>query len=243
MRVAVCYSGAFRTFPKCWKRNHELFSMLGEIDYYISTWELPGYTKVARYDDQLAINGDTIYSDLPSKDFIITEDFLKSYLPFKRVDIDPMSKMEEIIAPHYNKPWFIMNPCRLVSQYYKLKRCFDLVVGDYDLVIRVRPDIKLDKIPDNIDPNRIYLPSMVYTTESAIISGMINEMFYISNMENMKKICGLYDVFEEMWNQNDAYGERMSFLNFQRNDLLDKCELFNFDITVVRENGKDEYIK
>lgn len=243
MKIAICYSGAFRTFPRCWEKNHELFSTLGEIDYYISTWELPGYTKVARYDDQLAINGDTIYPDLPSKDFIITEDFLESYLPFKRIDIEPMSRMEEIISPHSNKPWFIMNPCRLVSQYYKLKRCFDLVEGDYDLVIRIRPDIKLDKLPDPIDSEKLYLPSMVYTTEPAITSGMINEMFYISNMENMKKICGLYDIFEEMWNQNDAYGERMSFLNFQRNDLLDKCELFNFDITVVRENGKDEYIR
>jgi len=245
MKIAVCYSGAFRTFPKCYEKNHEILSNLGDLDYYISTWELPGYTKVARFDDVLAINGDTIYPDLPQKDFIITEEYLKRFLPFKSVDIDSMTHMEEIIEPHKNKPWHIMNPCRLVSQYYKLKKCFELLdnPSEYDLVVRIRPDIRLKNLPDNISVDKIYIPNVVYLTEPSIKTGMINEMFYISNLKHMKDICSIYKNFDVLWNQNDAYGERMSFLNFEKYGLLDKCNTFNFDITVVRENGNDEYIR
>lgn len=243
MRIAVCYSGAWRTFQECYGRNHEIFKELGDIDYYISTWELPGYTKVSRFDDVLAIDGDTIYQDHPKKDFILTEKFVRYFLPFKKVDIEPMSHMEEIITPHKDKPWHIMNPCRLVSQYYKLKRCFEMVEGDYDYVIRIRPDIIIKKFPDSIDTNKIYLPRMVYTNEKAIVSGTVNEMFYISNYENMKKICSIFDNFDELWNPGDAYGERMSFLNLEKNNLVGLCEPFDFEITVKRENGNDEYIR
>lgn len=243
MRIAVCYSGAFRTFPKCYDKNHEMLSKLGELDYYISTWQLPGYTKVARFDDVLAIDGDTIYPELPPKDFIITEEYLRGFLQFKNIDIEPMSRMDEVIKPYKERPWYIMNPCRLVSQYYKLERCFELLACDYDMVIRIRPDIKIGRLPENIDVEGVYIPSMVYNTEPSIKSGMINEMFYISNYKNMGKICSIYNDFDKIWSQHDAYGERMSFLNFERYGLLDVSKPFDFDITVTRENGNDEYIR
>jgi len=242
VKIAVCYSGGLRTFIKCYEQNHKVLSQLGEIDYYISTWESPCYTKVARFDDVLAVNGYTIYDDMLRPDEIVTEKYLKSFLDFKKIDIESMDRMEEILKPYETLPWHIMSPLRLVSQYYKLKRAFDLVDGDYDLCVRIRPDVVIHQLP-KISLDKIYMNHMVYVECAAISTGTINEMLYISNMENMRKMCNIYENFDKLWNIHDAYGERMSYKNLEIEGLLEKVELFDFDLRVIRENGRDEYIR
>jgi hypothetical protein len=240
MKIAVCYSGGLRTFKKCYAQNHQTISKLGEIDYYISTWELPCYTKVARYDDTLAINGSTIYDDLLRPDEFVTEEYLSNLLKFKKIDIEPMSKMHEIIKPYEDYPWHIMHPARLISQYYKMNRCNSLVEDEYDIVIRIRPDVTISELPD-IDTSKIIINHMVYVDYPSLIDG-VNEMIYISTQENMHKICNIYNNFDKLLHPSIAYGERMTYLNFEYEGILDKCEPFDFGLWVIRENGNDERV-
>ncbi len=250
MKIAVCYSGGFRTFPLCCDQNHQVLSKLGEVDYYLSTWEKPCYTKVARYDDVHAIAGDTIYDELLKPNDIITAQYLIDTFKFFQVDIETMVAMDHVIQGSSNIPWTIMSPTRLSCQYYKMYRCNHILnlsrkifKKEYDLAIRLRSDVTISNIPDVIDPSKIYLSHMVYADNPALVGGAINEMIYISNPENMNKICNIWHNFSELWNINDGVGEVISYKNLVMENLVDKCELFDFGMTVVRENGNDEYIR
>jgi hypothetical protein len=249
MRVAICISGGLRSFKLCYKNLNEHFSKLGNVDYFISTWDKPCYTAVSRYVDIHAINGECIYPDLLKPDEFVTEEYLRSFIDFRYVEIEPMSKMQELIDVFQYSTWSIMSPSRLMCQYYKLYRCNLLRLRHeqehnikYDIVIRVRPDITISSLPINIDPNKIYINDMVYIDYKTDIFDSINEMIYISNGENMDKICNIYNNFDKLWNLDDGYGERMSKKNFEMEGLLDKCVLHPFGITVERENGNSEFI-
>lgn len=241
MKIAVCYSGGLRTFKKCYQQNHEVISKLGDVDYYISTWEKPCYTKVARFDDVLAINGTTIYDDLLSPDEKVTYGYLNSLMKFSGKAIHSMETMDRIIEPSRELPWHIMSPARLYCQYFQMAYCFyELVPKDhFDIVIRLRPDVTIEKLPE-IDPEKIYINHMTYPGCPAVETDSINEMIYVSNYDNMKKICKIYENIPDLWNKDDAFGEKMSWKNFQKENLLDKCETFDFGLKVVRESGKDE---
>lgn len=246
MRVAVCYSGGLRTFKKCYKQNHKVLSQLGELDYYMATWEKPCYTKVARYDDVHAIMGDTVYDDLLKADETITATYLINMLPFKVCKVESMAIMDLIIDSCKDMPWHIMSPSRLLCQYYMMSVCNswkNIGGGEYDLVVRLRPDVTIDKVPDIIDLNKFYINEVVYKDTKADKMDMINEMVYMSSPENMNKMCNIYQNFRELWDIQTGYGERVSRNNLEKEGLLDRCEYFDFGITVVRENGKDEYIK
>jgi hypothetical protein len=246
MRVAVCYSGGLRTFKKCYEQNHRVLSQLGELDYYMVTWEKPCYTKVARYDDIHAVMGDTIYEDLLKPDDIITTSYLNNILKFKICKVESMDIMNLLINSCKDMSWHIMSPSRLICQYYMMSVCNAWKnVSDikYDLVVKLRPDVTISNIPADIDPDKFYINNIVYKDTKADIMDMINEMIYISNPENMNKMCNIYKNFRDLWEIQTGYGERVSRNNLEREGLLDKCEYFDFGITVIRENGKNEYIK
>jgi hypothetical protein len=246
MKIAVCYSGCLRTFKKCYEKNHGVLSKHGDLDYYITTWENPCYTKVARYDDIHAINGDTIYDDLLNPDEKITDSYLRQFLPFKKIMIESMEVMDSIINSCSDMPWNIMSPSRLLCQYYMMSSCNSWMRDsgvDYNLVVKLRPDVIIKKFPNVENTDVIYLNSVVYKETKTDLLDMINEMVYVTNPENMNKICNIYRNFRNLWDVRVGYGERISRDNLENENLLDKCKLFDFEIEVIRENGNNELIK
>lgn len=249
MKIAICISGGLRTFPLCYK-TWEKFEQLGDVDYFISTWEKPCYTKVARFDDVHAKDGDTIYPELLGKDDHITNDYLHSIINFRSSMVFGMSDMDRLIERSKKYKWHIMNPSRLLCQYYLMTNCNSRIYetnrifksNEYDLIVKTRPDITIDHIPENIDPEKIYVNTNIYKNEPSLKGRMMNEMIYITKPENMNKICKIYDNFDSLYHINDAFGERMSYKNFEKENLLERVELFKYGITVVRENGKWEYM-
>jgi hypothetical protein len=226
-----------------------MLSTLGDVDYFMATWEKPCYTKVERYNDIHAIGGDTIYDDLLKPDDIITDNYLKSFLPFKKTIIMPMNIMDLLIESCQDLKWSIMSPTRLVAQYYMMNTCNawrksqeDKLGKKYDLIVRLRPDILIGKIPVISDLEKVYINNIVYKDTPADLSDMVNEMIYISNGSNMDKICKIYENFRSLWNINEGYGERISRNNLELMGLLDNCETFDFNLTVIRENGNDEVV-
>ena len=246
MKIAICFSGGLRTFKLCRKHIINLFRQIGEVDLFISTWEKPCYTEVKKNKDIHAINGKSVFKNLLGEKEIITEDYLKSLEDFKVIDIEPMTKMTEIMEPVSKLPWEIMSPTRLVCQYYKNFRCNNLKNEyakknniHYDLIVRIRCDIKISSIPQKFDVNKIYLNSMVYAKNPSFKHKMINEMIYIANTENMNKICELYNDFNQVWSSN-GFGEGVSYKYFLLKEFIPLCELHDFKIIVNRANGKIE---
>lgn len=249
MRIAVCFSGGLRTFKLCKDNIINLFRRYGEVDFFIATWEKPCYTQISRYTDIHAISGSTVYSELLDSEDIITSEYLSSLCNFSATYIEPMETMHSLIEDCKDLPWHIMSPSRLLCQYYLMRCCnnikntYEFTTGKkYDMVVRLRPDIRLARVPDVLDVDKIYINSYVYTMEPVNLNhdGGINEMIYISNSDNMDNICRIYKNWNELWNPNDAYGERFSLRNFEYEGLVDKCESFDFGINVIRENGSIE---
>jgi hypothetical protein len=248
MKAAVCYSGGIRTFPKCYAQNHRILSERFEVDYFISTWETPCYTKVERYEDQLAIEGKTIYSDLLAANDAVTETYLRNLLDFKVVDIQTMDQMAALVNKYAaSLTWKIMHPGRLVCQYYKLARCHHLMMNyskskntSYDVVIRLRPDLCIGAIP-LVDPDRIYSSHMIHVGNPAPSDRMLNEMIFVSNPSKMLKISNITKNFFKLWNEEDGFGERMSYKNFVAEEIINDVSFFDFDMKLMRENGRDEF--
>jgi len=82
-------------------------------------------------------------------------------------------------------------PINVLSQYYNMMKCFDLIRGEapYDLVIRVRPDYfmcrELQKVELNLEPNSVYIPSI--WDFGGVSSGYAHGNFYA-----MEKYCQFF---------------------------------------------------
>ena len=246
MRIAICFSGGLRTFKLCYKDIVSHFEKLGEVNLFISTWENPGYTQVKRKIDIHAIEGESIFKELLNKDEKVTEEYLKSITNFSVIDIESKEVLNDIINKTKNMEWGVMSPSRLICQYYKMNRCNELKKIyakenniNYDITVRVRCDIKIKSIPDKIDTNKIYINNMVYVNNPVFKHNMVNEMIYISNEENMDKLCNIYNNFNKLW-WKDGYGEGVSFRNFLNEKLINKSIPYNFQLTIHRANGKVE---
>lgn len=242
MKIAVSYSGALRTLPITWEVNHEVFQEHGwDVDYYISTWEKPGYTKVDRFNDPFA-TGETniVYADLPKPDEILTPDHIK--VPYKRLEIESTDVMDTLLRRGGNYSWSIMHPGRLFCQYYKMWRGFIIIQEkeQYDLVLRLRSDVTITKLPTEIDFEKIYVNNLTYVDAPIFEGRMMNEMIYLSNLKNMERIVSIYENFPDIWDRNIGAGEFMTFNHFERENLLPLCEPFDFGLKVIRANGKIE---
>jgi len=245
-KIAICFSGGLRTFKICYKTIINKFKHLGKVDLFISTWEKPCYTQVKRFEDIYAIDGDNKINDLLNKDDIITKEYLESITKFNVIDIEKMEVMDNIVETTKHMKWTELPPARLLCQYYKMARCNDLKNEyaeknniKYDLTVRIRCDIKVSLVPslETIEFDKIYVNSMVYPKNPAFKLKMVNEMLYMANTENMNKICDIYKDFEKVWWTN-GFGEGVSYRHFHNNDLIKKCKLFNFKITVNRSSGE-----
>lgn len=248
MNIAICFSGGFRTFPNCYKSIIDKFKQLGNVDCFISTWELPCYSKVDRFNDIHAVFGQVEEGNgLLDASQIITEDYLLDLYPFKIIDIQPMQVMQCLIDQVSHLQWSIMSPSRLLCQYYKIKRCNDICVEysyenniRYDIIVKCRCDISISDIPDEIDVEKIYVHHATHLNKKSHIDDMINEMLCISNPYNMSKICNIWDNMSELWNIEDGFGERLSYKNLVKENLLDKTTTFDFGIVVDRGDGRFE---
>ena len=115
MKIAVCYSGQYRTFDG-WQENH--IDNLPEADYYYSTWST---------EKDLVDIDNMIYFDEPVVDYNLYEgSFAKKY--GSHIKDKPDEKKRQFTAAHQHiAHWYILQ---------ELKK-------DYDVVIRMRYDTYL----------------------------------------------------------------------------------------------------
>lgn len=135
MRVAVCISGGMRTYKKCFDNVNESLFQPFDCDVFLSTW----------------LDDETDWSDVVAKYRPIAFELEKQkpFIDFKETD----GSSNLSIISMYNK----IRQCNNLKSKHE-----DLIKKQYDVVVRIRPDVVLNKkmMMDEVnDTKNIYIPS------------------------------------------------------------------------------------
>lgn len=229
MKIAICYSGNFRTFNECVENHAQIFNSLSEnIDVYFSTWSTINY--VDTLNDPIHFRR----QEKLSENTEINEAFVKKYIPqnwnLVKCKIDEYSNF---IFSH-----------NLQYQYFKIKDCFSLInnPNEYDIIIRMRTDVKLNSFMskesflNEIQNNKLIINQYTWYNYSFCNRDM-NEMFWFSNPNIAEKMVNVFDNFELLKNQlqnDEFYGERVCYKNVCTEKLENNISIFNFNYNVIR---------
>lgn len=99
-------------------------------------------------------------------------------LNIKKFVIDKWSEYEgtfsqKIISEFPNSFSVYPKPPRVLSMFYKIQKCYELITDDYDLIIRVRPDLLYpDILTKNIELTSLHLPN-TYNFPTIEINDMV----------------------------------------------------------------------
>jgi len=122
----------------------------------------------------------------------------------------------------------------LLWQYYKMKDCFDLLSDHYDEIIRLRPDITLQKFSS--EPYKLTVSE--YTWWNQRYDGYrINEMVFAGDYSTMKKACDVIDnipAINILLPEVLLYGESIFYQHLRLEGLLDKLNFYDFGWRVLR---------
>lgn len=82
-----------------------------------------------------------------------------------------------------------------IIQWYRIQKCFSFIPDEYDLVIRIRPDIKLLITPDEFVTilQKISTTHLCIPTGFDVDSSSYNDHFAIGSYTIMKEYCSLFN--------------------------------------------------
>lgn len=238
MKIALLYSGAIRNLAETIYNNISCFEQVAsEIDLYFSVWDHVGYVNHLNAPDYIKGNRKI------NSDETVTEEMIKKI-------VGDRANIVKIKIQKYNDNnlnFSLINDLDnkgLKAQYYKIFDAFSLVEESYDLLVRMRCDILMDKIPNlsNILNNRIGFFSRIWYNhywQPGFRS--INEMFWIAPPEIMKKACNIYnnsgkinDIILQKNQEDRNYGESICYMNLEAENISDSIEMLDIDYKVLR---------
>ena len=113
-------------------------------------------------------------------------------------------------------------PENVYAMHYKIKKGFSLIEGyhsigkKYDLVIKIRFDIKLESFIDlyEVNPKKIYIP------EGWDHRGGINDLLAVGGYDVMKTYCNLYSHLEEYSEEGNMFHpETLLKVHLEKNQI------------------------
>lgn len=203
MKVAICFSGAIRSFDDCISSTMKyLISNFENPDIFLHMWTFTddsssdiNYNFKWRKDTSSI---DKIISILEPKKYIIEEYNNSSEELIKKACMVNMNLFDTDDKKNYG-----FNCC---SMYWKILKSFELAEEymnennfEYDLIIRARLDfiwedyIKHSDFTSLID-NNIYLIKDRYATCSKLNT---NDKFFAGNYNTMKKMCNVFNCIKK----------------------------------------------
>ncbi|WP_162985977.1 hypothetical protein [Pseudoalteromonas agarivorans] len=211
LKIAICISGQLRGYEKAFKTWGNLNLDDHEIDYFIHSWKKVGRRKptpghafrvfcsefVPIYQDVFSILGmkgieehyPNFISYLNSSDDI-TKKELENFYQSKNVILDDDKECKYQLFTNHMK------------MYYKMAKSFELVDkrrNEYDLVIRIRPDIEILNSP-NFDILDVYRKcierDVIYCDKPLSINRhvgvIVGDQFAIGTPEQMKRYNSVF---------------------------------------------------
>lgn len=224
MKVAICYSGLVRTFPRVYDNHYENLYKHYDYDLYFHFWDSWGYGSVK---NRYTSNDD----DLTNHDILfLLETYNPSNYKFEKFR-EKESFFDDLLKSNLQEFPFCKN---VLSMHYKIMECQKLVTSskiDYDIVLRLRPDHFFTKkiTFKKTEKNTIYTSMLPSRTNG---SGGVNDQIAYGNITSMDKYSSLYN------NWNTLYKNRP----FCNPEFMLKEHLDNVGINVEDDSNLDHWI-
>jgi hypothetical protein len=234
-KIAICMSGHIRTFDLC-KSNiinnivNPLIDANCDVNIFCSTWNDIDFTNnLSNLQNFCTV----LLSEDYHSNFFINNYNTQQYLQF---------------------PGLCCNTTlpNAVSMFYKIQSTFELCEEyssrnniEYDIIIRIRPDIVYNNIIDignikkSLLTNELYMPYShgKYTT----VTKNIMDHFFYGNIEIMQKITKMYSIIYKLITTNSIHtAEGLFFENINIYNTI--VYRFFCSYGVIRENNKYEKI-
>jgi hypothetical protein len=203
MKVAICFSGAIRSFDECISSTIKyLIDNFDNPDIFLHMWSFNDYNSTdINYNfkwrkDNSSI--DKIISTLEPKKYVIEE-----YNSSSEEQIKNKCMIDVNLFDTDDKKNYGFNCC---SMYWKILKSFELAEEymkendfEYDLIIRARLDFIWEDYIKQIDfntliDNDIYLIKDRYATCSRLNT---NDKFFAGNYPTMKKMCNIFNSLKK----------------------------------------------
>ncbi len=228
MKVALCLSGHFRNFEKCYHSLYRFILKPLNCDVFIHTWDKIGYQSVYKTDANL--------NDIKSKIDLINS----LYLP-KCISIQNTNNMARFMdeASKYASHLITQpkHPGHMASMFYKINACNELRKEyekqnniKYDCVIRCRPDLLFTSgIESTLLNNltQLILPK-IYNFHNGY-----NDQFAISNSNYMNIYSSFYHELPGYFNaKNEYYPEKFMKWAIEKHNI--KINFSNITYQIIR---------
>lgn len=178
MKVAICLSGELRSIRRCLPvMKSKLLDHFNDYDIFYHTWN----------DDP----------DLSELSCLVKTGHLRDLMIAPRINLDEMRynrrKRAEVNIQGFLRQLYCLQQCNYLKTKYECDNNFE-----YDVVIRLRPDLLIDSFDYN--PNDFTdLSSSVYIPDHDSWHGY-NDRFYYSNSPNMDKLSNRLLLVDEYFN-------------------------------------------
>ena len=170
MKIAICISGQPRNFEQSYTSLKTYFLDKYDCDIYFHTWKTDSFesTNFGFGNYQYNFDRDDYYS----------LNFL--YQPKNHILENPIV----FDASSYKCPIWRQPLNNTLSMFYSIYRSFQLIEGDYDLVIRTRFDIDYSKFNLELPEEGIILPE--WNTDIRVKSRGYYDVFALGKQEDMR---------------------------------------------------------
>ena len=220
MKIALCYSGNLRTFEHCVKNHSTIFE---KADVYVSTWDSISLSNTMNDDWHTKVN-----IEVPNiVDYNYIDNLIPANFTLRDVSIESYDNQSFTELQNYNHLWY---------QYYQIKKCFDMVGDNYDIIVRIRPDITIGKFHYDVD-KITFNKNVWYNHEYKEGLTHINEMVWVSNYEFMEKSVKVFNnlvYLNETLSKDEFYGESIMYNSLKIEGLIKYLNFFDFEYKVIR---------
>lgn len=196
MKVALLLPGLSRSADRCYPDLKKYLLSLYDVDTYIHTYE---QTEIGSENSKKV-------------DYSLSkEDLVKIYNP-KKIVVENYDDIKDFFlekSRNYSK--IDCNAERVISSFYKIQQCFELVEEEYDFYIRSRMDLVHETpiILSNLDNFAINIPlptnkktrfenGYYYSYSPDYKNEWIMDHFSIGNFQNMKNYCSVFTHLDNL---------------------------------------------
>jgi len=201
MKVALLLPGLWRLNDLCFNNLNDIILSKYDVDIYIATWN--GLARCGVHEKK-----DFEYTDpktIESLFFGLYGERIKKFQIFD-YNSNPLTERRNNIreiadqCPIFRGAEKILSPSqieldtfwisRLLDQYLLWRQCFDLIEDEYDLYIRHRGDVTIEKFNLNLFDGKNLV--VCWNEGSEFKTG---DQFAFGSKEGMSRYCSLYDHF------------------------------------------------
>lgn len=231
MRIAVCFSGQWRTGNYCYENLKQFFGILYPYcDFFIHTWDINkqkcyNLSNVFSKETKLTSNDVNEIKNKYNPKKIIVDDYQIAYKEL--IKYEPLLHTNVNIFDIVQPLWYSFHKSIQLKNEYEIDNGFK-----YDYVIKLRPDILLhpnrrlsqdiEMYKNELDAGEFYIENLI--REYSIDTNTIDDVYFLSNSESMN-IASEYYLKWLDWGIGDR---AKSFYGFIRHSILHNLKLLQF---------------